>query len=94
MINWLDFFYFFTCGAALFLSGLGLWFTVIMPGIGRGFAPSDDSEPHIALKNIRQRLEMMCAGSLAITRGDGGGTIVTVTIPDAALSHPAKVKLC
>ena len=35
MINWLDFFYFFTCGAALLLSGLGLWFVVIMPGIGR-----------------------------------------------------------
>lgn len=66
---------------------------IIIADNGRGFAPSDDSEPHIALKNIRQRLEMMCRGSLAITRADGGGTIVTVTIPDAAKSHPAKVTL-
>ena len=51
---------------------------------GRGFEPIDDSEPHIALKNIRQRLEMMCGGSLTITQADGGGTIVTVTIPNAA----------
>ena len=62
---------------------------IIIADNGRGFAPSDDSEPHIALKNIRQRLEMMCRGSLAITRADGGGTIVTVTIPDAAKSHPS-----
>ena len=62
---------------------------IIIADNGRGFAPVDDSEPHIALKNIRQRLEMMCRGSLAITRADGGGTIVTVTIPDAAKSHPS-----
>ncbi len=49
---------------------------------GPGFHPADDDEPHIALNNIRQRLEIMCGGSLAITPGDGGGTVVTVTIPD------------
>ncbi len=52
---------------------------------GRGFDPSvDDNEPGIALKNIRQRLEMMCGGSMTITPNDGGGTMVTVTIPDSA----------
>ena len=51
---------------------------------GPGFHPADDDEPHIALNNIRQRLEIMCGGSLAITPGDGGGTVVTVTIPDRA----------
>ena len=50
---------------------------------GRGFDLSDDSEPHIALKNIRQRLKLMCGGSLVITPNDGGGTAVTVTIPDS-----------
>ncbi len=50
---------------------------------GRGFAPSDNSEPHIALKNIQQRLEIMSGGSLTITTGDGGGTVVTETIPDS-----------
>ncbi len=50
---------------------------------GPGFHPAaDDDEPHIALNNIRQRLEIMCGGSLAITPGEGGGTVVTVTIPD------------
>ncbi|MBQ6611532.1 MAG: histidine kinase [Oscillospiraceae bacterium] len=50
---------------------------------GCGYDPADDSEPHIALKNIRQRLELMCGGSLTITPNDGGGTTVTVTIPDS-----------
>ena len=44
--------------------------------------PPVDSEPHIALENIRQRLEIMCGGRLAIAPNDGGGTVVTVTIPD------------
>ena len=41
------------------------------------------SEPHIALKNIRQRLEIMCGGSLTIGPNEGGGTVVKVTIPDS-----------
>ena len=51
---------------------------------GCGYDPADDNEPHIALKNIRQRLEIMCGGSLTITPNDGGGTVVTVTIPNSA----------
>ena len=50
---------------------------------GCGYDPADDSEPHVALKNIRQRLRLMCGGSLTITPNDGGGTTVTVTIPDS-----------
>ena len=50
---------------------------------GSGYDPADDSVPHIALNNIRQRLEMMCGGELTITPNDGGGTVVTVTIPDS-----------
>ena len=38
---------------------------------GPGFAPADDCEPHIALENIRQRLEMMCNGKLTIRPRDG-----------------------
>jgi LytS/YehU family sensor histidine kinase len=55
---------------------------IIVEDNGRGFAPADDGEKHFALKNIRQRLEIMCSGSLAITPGKDGGTVVTVTIPD------------
>ncbi len=49
---------------------------------GSGFDPTEDSRPHIALTNIRQRLEMMCNGNLNVAPLDGGGTVVTVTIPD------------
>lgn len=54
---------------------------IIVEDDGIGFDPSDDNEPHIALNNIRQRLEMMCKGELSITAREGGGTSVKVTIP-------------
>ncbi|MBR1486150.1 MAG: histidine kinase [Synergistaceae bacterium] len=57
---------------------------IIVADNGKGFDASDDSEPHIALKNIQQRLEFMSGGSLTLTFNDGGGTVVTVTIPDNA----------
>ena len=49
---------------------------------GPDFVPADDDEPHIALNNIRQRIEMMCKGTLTITPRSGGGTVVTVVIPE------------
>ena len=51
---------------------------------GVGFDPahnSDDNDPHIALNNIKERLEMMCKGKLTISQREGGGTSVKVTIP-------------
>ena len=48
---------------------------------GPGFDPSDENKPHIALANIRQRLEMMCEGNMTIMPRNGGGTVVKVTIP-------------
>ena len=33
------------------------------------------------MNNIRERLEMMCHGTLTISSREGGGTRVTVTIP-------------
>ena len=54
---------------------------VIVENDGHGFNPADDNEPHIALNNIRQRLKMMCKGKLKIAPRDGGGTVVTVFIP-------------
>ena len=53
---------------------------------GRGGDPDDNSDPGIALGNIRQRLEMMCGGMLTIKSNEGGGTVVTVTIPDSLFS--------
>lgn len=48
---------------------------------GPGFGEQDNDEPHIALQNIRERLEMMCKGTLEISDRDGGGTVVKITIP-------------
>ena len=55
---------------------------IIVEDDGSGFDPSDESRPHTTLDNIRQRLELMCAGNLDVMSRDGGGTTVTVTIPD------------
>ena len=56
---------------------------IIVENDGPGFIPANDNEPHIALNNIRRRLEMMCKGTLTITPREGGGTSVKVTIPAA-----------
>ena len=55
---------------------------IIVENDGPDFVPANDNEPHIALNNIRQRLEMMCKGTLEITPREGGGTAVTVFIPN------------
>ncbi len=54
---------------------------IIVEDNGPGFDPSDESRPHTTLTNIRQRLEMMCDGSMTILRRDEGGTAVIITIP-------------
>ena len=56
---------------------------IVVENDGPGFVPANDNEPHIALNNIRQRLEMMCKGKLEIQPREGGGTSVKVTIPAA-----------
>lgn len=57
---------------------------IIVEDDGKGYAPTDDNEPHIALNNIRNRLEMMCKGNLEIKPREEGGTLVKVTIPNQA----------
>lgn len=57
---------------------------IIVEDTGNGFDSSDESKSHTTLTNIRQRLEMMCGGHMDITPREGGGTVVTVTIPDSA----------
>ena len=55
---------------------------IIVEDNGSGFAPADDDcEPHIALANIKHRLEMMCGGKMTIRPREGGGTVVTVISP-------------
>lgn len=57
---------------------------IIVEDDGVGFdqtCSADDNDPHIALNNIRERLNMMCKGKLNIEPREGGGTVVTVSIP-------------
>ena len=61
---------------------------IVVEDDGRGFDPAVDSEGHLALNNSRQRLEIMCSGTLTIAPRDGGGTVVTVTVPDSAAREP------
>ena len=49
---------------------------------GPGYKQTDSNEPHIALANIRERLDLMCGGSLSISPRGGGGTVITVLIPE------------
>lgn len=37
---------------------------------------------HVAVKNITNRLKMMCNGSLELIKKDGGGAVVRIVIPD------------
>ena len=55
---------------------------IIVEDNGPGFFPAEDYEPNTALANIQQRLKMMCGGKLTINLREGGGTVVTVTIPN------------
>ncbi len=49
---------------------------------GSGVDRSGKSGLHIALSNIKQRLEMMCHGSIEISPREGGGTVAKVTLID------------
>jgi len=54
---------------------------IIVEDNGSGFDPSDESKPHTTLRNIQQRLEMMCGGSMIIQSRESEGTMVKLTIP-------------
>ena len=36
---------------------------------------------HIGLKNVRERIEKMCGGTLTVESGSDAGTTVTIRIP-------------
>ena len=54
---------------------------------GIGFTAIDKTTPHIALENIRERIEMYSRGTLTIEPRKQGGTVVTIFIPDAVKTH-------
>lgn len=54
---------------------------IVVEDSGLGFKGVGDSDPHIALKNISERLDMICGGTLKICAREGGGTVVTIFVP-------------
>ncbi len=54
---------------------------ILVQDNGSGFDPDGIFDSDNALSNIRQRLEIMCHGSISITSRKGGGTAVKVVIP-------------
>ncbi|MBR1568955.1 MAG: histidine kinase, partial [Lachnospiraceae bacterium] len=56
---------------------------IIIKNNGSSFIEYGDKEPHIALNNIRERLTLMCHGTLTIGPLMSGGTIVTIQIPNS-----------
>ena len=49
---------------------------------GPGFTTADNDQSHVALHNIHERLESMLGGYMSIVSPPGGGTEVTVFVPD------------
>ena len=56
-------------------------FEIIVEDTGPGFGKDDNGNPHTALANISERLDMMCGGILKIADRKKGGTIVKMIIP-------------
>ena len=55
---------------------------LIVENTGSEFSERENNDPHIALENLIERLNIMCNATLTIEPKEGGGTIVTVEIPD------------
>ncbi|MCR4654794.1 MAG: histidine kinase [Lachnospiraceae bacterium] len=64
---------------------------IIVEDTGPGFGseeylkqplPENGTDLHLGLENVKERLRLECGGSLEITERKGGGTVVTIRIPD------------
>ena len=52
---------------------------------GRGFEPDElDKQDglHLGIRNVRERLEMMCGGSMDIQSAPDEGTTVVIRVPE------------
>lgn len=58
-----------------------LWNTLLVPADGHLRLPAVADGPRTTLANIRQRLQMMCGGTLEVAPREGGGTVARVTVP-------------
>lgn len=54
---------------------------IVVEDDGTGYDPAPDGAVHVGLQNVRERLSIMCGGTLRIVPRPGGGTAVTVFVP-------------
>ena len=57
---------------------------VIVTDDGAGFDPDtvpDDGQPHVGIRNVRDRLKSVCGGSLVIESAPSQGTKAIICIP-------------
>ena len=69
---------------------------IVIQDNGCGFDPEkikEDEGAHIGIRNVRERLESMCGGSLTIDSVIGEGTTVTIRIPMESPEKNAMIKL-
>ena len=55
---------------------------IVVEDSGPGFGPADRDAPSVALANIRERLKLMCRGTLTVEAGENGGTRVRILVPE------------
>ena len=58
-------------------------YLVIVADDGLGFSDKfeEDNQSHIGIKNVRERLGMLCGGTLTLQSTPGKGTVATIMIP-------------
>lgn len=57
---------------------------ILIEDDGTKYEPSSDGAAHVGLENVRERLALMCGGTLEIGPRAGGGTLVRVFVPKEA----------
>ena len=55
---------------------------IVVENDGEDFTPPLELDEGVGLPNVRDRLKRMCDGELLIADREGGGTVVTIRIPD------------
>ena len=54
---------------------------ILIEDDGTKYEPSSDGAAHVGLDNVRERLALMCGGTLEIEPRTGGGTLVRIFVP-------------